>query len=1496
MLDAGTGVGTTFEIPIAWDAVVGATGYVLERDTICDFPAATNTAVDEVGVNNGIYQGGLTQGVSGGVTGDGNTAVLFDGSTGFVDGGNNPSIDITYKATGLTLEAWVNSRSFPGYATVIGKQTNFNANYALDIAGGVQIRYFTANGGYDTQVWPVSLTTNTWYHVVLTHAPGGTVELWLNGVSQGTRVSLTLPIRSPDPVGIGTKNGTGPLYPFDGAIDEVAIYSHVLAANRIQAHYNGAQSATYRAAILADSPAAYWRLGEHGPTEYALSRSITAFGDTGAPPDDRCRFFPEDACPFGSRTGWLRPATTYFYRVRAATPAGEQLSNCVSAQLATGPVRGLAGDLWADVVLGKPDFGQNSLLKTTGQGLELPSGVLVDKRPTGAPSHIFIVDSNHNRILGVDHIGHCGTGQMCTTDADCGGAACALDYPNLTPTIVLGQDALVDKSACNGDGTGQLFPARAAASAASLCLVPPLQISIAEVIFGSMMDLDGSGALYVPDTFNNRVVKYDDPFTTDNVADTVWGQDDFAGNQCNKGRAADCTTLCLEGGAPHAGVAIDDEGNLWIADSQNARVLRFPKCPRSGSAVCSGVTAGQHAKAADVVLGQASCTAATRGGAGRGLDQLAFPLDVAFDKPRRILYVADYDEDGAARIVAFTPSQTGDFATGMAGTALPLLRPTQFPGTPPEICDSRPVEITMDSQSPNLWVRYGGDACLELLDVSTGHPLNRVLKTAGPLRGVDVDGGGNLFFIDIYSGLRRIRRAGLPALPTVVASDTAPGVFTQIGSLGGGGFSADAFTSARGVALLSDPTLLSGDQLVVADTYRLLIWNDAGVSTLGNGQAADDVFGAAALDDGSNFNQHSFTFPQVSGGVLWVTKQSGGVTELLAFAYPLCGSQSGGAGGRCAQPSTPVRTLQLSAGNGFSGYPVRGVPGTTVAAAAGDMIDFSFERSGNAVWVADRYNSRIFRIANLNGPGAPEVDALLGQDDPTATQCNRGAGAPDANTFCLPYGATVDPDGNLYVADNGGEGGTNKRLLEFDAAVLAPASQAILGPNATHVFGTGGAFDVNGQYAASDPYISPFKPTMHPRGYMIAGHNPYATSRFPMLWLSPLEDQVPQLALGDMTSYPDGSWFFDKNGNLYASDQNWSRVLIYKDPFGNAGPTQPPTATPTVTSTRLTPTITPTRTVTVTPSVTSTRLTPTSTLTQTVTAVPTATPTAVPTHDSVVVARGPLAVTIPLGQTSRDVLLTVTVRNADVLPTTEVRGHVIQLSAGDGTCPTGTVAGLPDFDAAAPGGQDAIVVAGGATKVARVPVHVSQGSFTTFNHVAPHRCTLLLSASTVVPGNVDPTPGNNVLSIELNVIDRNDPEQSVQHESVIKSVLPILVTIARGRASATRSALPTVVNADILPRDVGDAITVTASDGDCPVGTVGLPRMDGTTNVATLDGGRTKRGTLPLTITASGFATANAKSPARCTATLTATGPGGDTDASNNNTTLVIDVIDRNDF
>jgi hypothetical protein len=76
-------------------------------------------------------------------------------------------------------------------------------------------------------------------------------------------------------------------------------------------------------------------------------------------------------------------------------------------------------------------------------------------------------------------------------------------------------------------------------SASTLCLLHyPINNNVAEDWGKLNFDTDSQGNLYVPDTENNRILRYNTPLKPgqiDNIPDFVWGQNDFNSNGPNRG-------------------------------------------------------------------------------------------------------------------------------------------------------------------------------------------------------------------------------------------------------------------------------------------------------------------------------------------------------------------------------------------------------------------------------------------------------------------------------------------------------------------------------------------------------------------------------------------------------------------------------------------------------------------------------------------------------------------------------------------------------------------------------------------------------------------------------------------------------------------------------------------------------------------------------------------------------------------------------------------------
>jgi len=82
--------------------------------------------------------------------------------------------------------------------------------------------------------------------------------------------------------------------------------------------------------------------------------------------------------------------------------------------------------------------------------------------------------------------------------------------------------------------------------------------------------LDAQDDVYIADAGNSRVLEFDAPLTNNTSADRVFGQADFMHNLANQGGPVGAQTLSNPGG-----VAIDPQGNLYVADTFNNRVLEY---------------------------------------------------------------------------------------------------------------------------------------------------------------------------------------------------------------------------------------------------------------------------------------------------------------------------------------------------------------------------------------------------------------------------------------------------------------------------------------------------------------------------------------------------------------------------------------------------------------------------------------------------------------------------------------------------------------------------------------------------------------------------------------------------------------------------------------------------------------------------------------------------------------------------------------------------------
>jgi len=269
--------------------------------------------------------------------------------------------------------------------------------------------------------------------------------------------------------------------------------------------------------------------------------------------------------------------------------------------------------------------------------------------------------------------------------------------------------------------------------------------------------VDSSGNLYVSDFANCRVLQFNPPFTTGMAATLAIGQPSGAANlttnTCLSGPNATAT-----GVANPSSLALDGAGNLWVADTDNARVLKYP----------APITAGE---AATVALGQMTTGGVSATCSAPSASTLCAPLGLKFDSSGN-LWVADADN---ARVLMYPPENlvTGGSATVELGQPAATAFTSSAPNNGGISATSldRPFGLAFDSAG-NLWVADGlnnrvlmyAKASLATNDAAATMELGQPAATAftsntannggiGPSTmtipyGLAFDSNGNLFVTD----------------------------------------------------------------------------------------------------------------------------------------------------------------------------------------------------------------------------------------------------------------------------------------------------------------------------------------------------------------------------------------------------------------------------------------------------------------------------------------------------------------------------------------------------------------------------------------------------------------------------------------------------------------------------------------------------------------------------------------------------------------------------
>lgn len=509
------------------------------------------------------------------------------------------------------------------------------------------------------------------------------------------------------------------------------------------------------------------------------------------------------------------------------------------------------------------------------------------------------------------------------------------------------------------------------------------------------LTVDTGGNLYVVDTSNQNIRK----ITPAGVVTTLAGSVGQLGSIDGTGAAARFSNP--------QGIAVDSNGNLFVADSSNHTIR---KITQSGVVTTVAGSAGQPGNADGI------------GTAARFNN----PVDIAVDGSGNV-YVADTYNDTIRKI---TPADTVTTLAGSAGQVGSL------DGAGAAARFNGPQGVSVDA-SGNIYVGDTGSNTIR--EITSAGVVTTMAGTAGQSgwadgmgvgataakfyspAGVTVDVSGNVYVADQFNHtIRKITSAGVVT--------TFAGASAKDGSTDGTGVAA-GFFNPNGIAVDA-----SGNSYV-ADSNNNTIRKvtPAGVVTTfaglaGHNGSTDGAVAAArfsipkgvAVDSSGNLyvaDYYNYTIRKITAA---------GVVTTLAGTAGQAGSVDGA--GAAARFYNPAGVAVDSSGNVYvadqGNDTIRKITPagvvTTIGGIAGSFgttdgggnkfggpAGVAVDSSGN-VYVADRGDDT---IAKITPSGV--ITTLAGTSGSAISVDGLGAAA----RFNNPEGIAVDGSGNVYVAD-----------------------------------------------------------------------------------------------------------------------------------------------------------------------------------------------------------------------------------------------------------------------------------------------------------------------------------------------------------------------------------------------------------------------------------------------------------------------------------------------
>ncbi len=655
--------------------------------------------------------------------------------------------------------------------------------------------------------------------------------------------------------------------------------------------------------------------------------------------------------------------------------------------------------------------------------------------------------------------------------------------------------------------------------------------------------LDTSGStpiLYVADSGNNRVLAWKNASSA-----SLTNQQPPQPPDLIIGQTSAYTTFPLTNGGlwnPTA-VLVDSSGNLYIADSGNNRVLRYPQ-PFSNAAACSPANPPTQCDTGspDLWLGQPDrFTSRNPNQGGRAATTLYLSGGGS-------IYVSALAMDGSGNLFVVDPGNGRVLrypaASLVAGAVAPPV----------------PADLVVGQTSFTTDTGPSGPEDKNILYFPAGLAFDR----EGHLFVTDAQNRMVVYPSQVSSaaagtsGITAIRFAGV--LPSSTPA-TSPCATTPLDC---------TFSNPEGIVMINDgPAVMDAgnNRMLMFDSFSSKDWTLASgdttladppmvaIAVLGQGTTLTNLTSISINAGNVQAGAATFSGP-VSGAVagtdLFVA-DAGNHRVLIFPNATTAGQISASATVVLGQGNFPYDSPNSLQGNAFffaSGYSSTGDAGLAVDSSSGTPH----------LYVSDHNNHRVLGYADARTVAlGVKADLVIGEPDLYTAVCNFGGVVnppgetlplqPTQSSMCYPTGLAVDPSsGDLYVADSG-----NGRVLRFPAP-FNPANSSL---KADLVLGQSAFTGISNPQASQSVMVSPYGLWFDPaRGLMVSDVTANRVLIFPIdnatngEAASAVIGQANYTATSPSLLNAPHHIAEDSIGQLYVADTGNGRIVVFNTTSG----------------------------------------------------------------------------------------------------------------------------------------------------------------------------------------------------------------------------------------------------------------------------------------------------------------------------------------------------------